>query len=280
MTAASAPNFDYIARPYRWLEYLTLGTALTRCRNTFLAQLGDRRHALVLGDGDGRFLARLLSANSRLYADAVDISPAMLRLLARRAHAAHPTAATRLRTFQTSALNFDAPSEIPYDLVVTHFFLDCFTRSELDLLVRRLRSHLAPGALWVLSDFRIPHGPLRWPARALIRSLYCAFRILTGLRTDRLPDYTATLTSAGFVRTARQLSFGGILGAELWVLSRSRPARETPNRRIFPNMQLPPQKHTPHVPDPVPDPEPASPSLPGPDPGVYHPDKPTPPKPR
>jgi hypothetical protein len=36
-------------------------------------------------------------------------------------------------------------------------------------------------------------------------------------------------------------------------------------------MQLPPQRlKVPEIADPVPDPEPASPSLPGPDPGVFH----------
>ena len=36
---------------------------------------------------------------------------------------------------------------------------------------------------------------------------------------------------------------------------------------------LPPQRSSSRpIDDPVPDPEPASPSLPGPDPGVFHPD--------
>ena len=221
MTPAPAPNFDRIARPYRWLEYLTLGLALVRCRNRFLPRLADRRHALILGDGDGRFLARLLASNPHLCADAVDISPAMLRVLTRRAHASHPTAASRLRTHQTSALTFDPPNAAPYDLVVTHFFLDCFTQPELDALVSRLRPHLAPGALWVLCDFRIPVGALRWPARALVRFLYFAFRILTGLRTTRLPDHAVALKSAGFTRNSQHLSLGGILTAELWLLSGS-----------------------------------------------------------
>ena len=45
-----------------------------------------------------------------------------------------------------------------------------------------------------------------------------------------------------------------------------------PTRRGWeytPAMQLPPQR-LPAIPDPVPDPEPASPSLPEPDPGVFH----------
>ena len=67
-------NFDRIARPYRWLEYLSLGRALERCRFHFLPRLRDCRRALVLGDGDGRFTAKLLDANPSVQVDAVDIS--------------------------------------------------------------------------------------------------------------------------------------------------------------------------------------------------------------
>ena len=80
----SPPNFDRIARPYRWLEYLTLGRALERCRLHFLPQLTDRTQALILGDGDGRFLAALVDQNHILTAAAVDTSATMLELLRTR----------------------------------------------------------------------------------------------------------------------------------------------------------------------------------------------------
>jgi SAM-dependent methyltransferase len=215
------PSFDRIARPYRWLEYLAFGPALTRCRNHFLPALAGRRHALILGDGDGRFTAGLLAYNPHLHADAVDISPAMLALLTRRAHAAHPTAQARLRCHVADACTF-APAGC-YDLVVTHFFLDCLTQPDLSNLAARLRPHLTPNALWLVSDFRIPTGPLRWPARALVRSLYLSFRILTGLLTTRLPDHAAALTSADLTRTTQQLSLGGVLTTELWASPTSAP---------------------------------------------------------
>src|SRR5206468_3304021 len=55
------PNFNLIARPYRALEHLTFGPALQRTRTHFLPLLADRQNALILGDGDGRFTAALLS---------------------------------------------------------------------------------------------------------------------------------------------------------------------------------------------------------------------------
>lgn len=249
----AAVDFNHIARPYRWLEYLTFGRSLERCRFHFLGQLYPCRSALVLGDGDGRFLARLLAADPGLHADAVDSSRVMLHLLRQRTHAAIDNARTRLRVHHTSALHF-APDH-SYDLVVTHFFLDCLTSAEIATLVARLVPHLQPGALWLVSDFSIPSGAMRWPARAIVRLLYLAFRLITGLRVTRLPDHAAALAAAGFTRTTRHLSLGCLLFSELW--------------EYTPAMQLPPQR-PPAIPDPVPDPEPASPSLPEPDPGVFH----------
>jgi SAM-dependent methyltransferase len=265
---APTPNFNRIARPYRWLEFLTLGSALTRCRNHFLPQLTTRREALLFGDGDGRFLARLLAANPALQADAVDISATMLQLLTRNARRAHPTASTRVRTHPTNALTFTPPR--PYDLIVTHFFLDCLTQSELDQFTAHLTPHLIPNALWLVSDFRIPSGPMRFPAHALIRLLYFAFRILTGLRTTALPDHAAALTAAGITLTAQHRSLAGLLTTELWAY-KIQPYAPAPQPEYTPSMQLPPQRpKTPSPPDPVPDPEPPSPSLAEPDPGVFH----------
>lgn len=208
------PDFDRIARPYRWLEYVTLGRALERCRSYYLPQLCDRHHALVLGDGDGRFLAQLLAENPDLRADAVDMSAAMLRLLRQRSEAAAPDAKNRLRIHHANALTFPVAGN--YDLVATHFFLDCLSQAELDRLVARVAPALAPGALWLVSDFRIPAGLMRLPALALVRGLYFAFRVLTGLRRNRLPDHATPLMQAGLVRVARQHSFAGVLTTELW----------------------------------------------------------------
>ena len=207
------PNFNFIARPYRWLEYLTLGKALENCRAYFLPQLRNCRRALVLGDGDGRFLRALLAANPQLHAEAADASATMLQLLRRNCRAS----AGRLETHHASALDF--PPTGPYDLVVTHFFLDCLSQREVDTLAARIAPSLAPQALWLISDFRIPSGFMRLPARLLVRSLYFAFRILTGLRTTRLPDHSSALASAGMIPVAYRHSLAGLLTTELWQFS-------------------------------------------------------------
>ncbi len=208
------PNFDKIARPYRWLEYLTLGKTLESCRLHFLPQLLDRRHALVLGDGDGRFLAQLLKHNPSLRADAVDSSAVMLQLLRQRCEATSPNTGGRLCTYHQDALT--SPLKDSYDLIVTHYFLDCLTQPELNTLITRIAPALSPGALWLISDFRVPTGPMRLPAKLLIRSLYLAFRLLTGLRTTHLPDHVTPLKKSGLTRISHQHRLAGLLTTELW----------------------------------------------------------------
>src|ERR1700735_883293 len=103
-TMRGQPNFDHIARPYRWLEYITLGRALEQCRLHYLPSLLNRKRALVLGDGDGRFLAQLLAQNPHLHAHAIDTSATMLQLLRHRCEAVAPNASARLNTHPYAAL--------------------------------------------------------------------------------------------------------------------------------------------------------------------------------
>jgi ubiquinone/menaquinone biosynthesis C-methylase UbiE len=209
------PNFDLIARPYRWLEHLTLGRTLERCRLHYLPNLLQQRQALILGDGDGRFLAQLLARNPRLQADAVDTSATMLQLLRKRCELSAPNASVRLQTHHANALTFSIETK-SYDLVVTHFLLDCLTQPELEDLITRITPSLTPGALWLVSDFRIPGGPMRLPAKFIVRALYLAFRVLTGLRTTHLPSHTTPLTKAGLTQIAHHYHLAGLLFTELW----------------------------------------------------------------
>ena len=207
------PNFDPVARIYRFAEYLALGPLLQRTRTHFLADLPPRHQAFVLGDGDGRFLARLLDRRPHLGALAVDTSATMLRLLRRRCQ----PFLHRVRTLQASALTVTPAPDT--DLIVTHFFLDCLTQPELTSLAQNLAAQTAPGTLWLLSDFAVPQTPIVRPLAALyIRSLYLAFRLLTGLRVTHLPDPQAALAAAGFTRIARHEFLLGVLYTEIWQL--------------------------------------------------------------
>jgi hypothetical protein len=217
------PDFNRLARLYRWMELASFGPWLMRSRCAFLDQMRGSRAALVFGDGDGRFTARLLNQNPLVHIDAADASQAMLLALFRNAgiHSA------RVRTHQADARTWHPPSP-PYDLIVTHFFLDCLTTDEIAALATRLGPCVTHSALWVVSEFAIPGG---WfghlVARPIIAGLYLAFRLLTGLRVRRLPEHRKALHQAGFTLLLQHSLLGGLLVSELWQpaaeIAKSRP---------------------------------------------------------
>ena len=198
-------NCDWIAPHYWWIERLGMGRALERRRRWFLPRLMDARRALVLGDGDGRFLRELLRHNPVVHADYVDLSARMLDLARHKAGAGRVT----FRRVDALAADFAAAE---YDLIATHFFLDCFDQAELDTLVSKIAAAAAPGARWVVSEFRTPTVP----ARLLVSALYLFFRITTGLRTRRLVDHGPILRSHGFRLIDASQARGAFVVSELW----------------------------------------------------------------
>jgi len=206
-------NFDRLARVYRWMEFVTFGPALNRCRCRYVDQLGDCRTALVLGDGDGRFTARLLQANPAIRIDAVDASPAMLDALLRQAGPGR----NRVRTHLADARSW-SPAGQSYDLIVTHFFLDCLTTDEVVRLAARLLSCTTSRTLWVVSEFAIPRqGFGRAMAQLIVAALYWAFGRLTGLPVHSLPAYREALSKEGFTLRREDHPVWGLLSSEVWL---------------------------------------------------------------
>jgi ubiquinone/menaquinone biosynthesis C-methylase UbiE len=278
------PRFDRVARIYRAMEYLSFGPLLERCRFFHLPRLGAAQRALVMGDGDGRFIARLLAEHEDMRADAVDLSPAMLGLL--RGRVVARGALGRLTVACADARAFTPPAR-NYNLVVTHFFLDCLTTEEAAQLIARVRPRLAPGAVWLVSEFAVPpQGHLRRRlAQSLIASLYAAFRLLTGLRVRSIPAWRDLLGQAGFAPVAAHAWLGGILVSELWQLAETTApapsdshvgvkhsrhpgphAASTPGIDPAPSPFPPPEPEPDPAPGPEPDPDPYPGPIPTPQP--------------
>ena len=59
-----AVSFDSIAPAYRTLETIAFGGALQRARVACLGEIGTPRRALIVGEGNGRFLCELLRRSS------------------------------------------------------------------------------------------------------------------------------------------------------------------------------------------------------------------------
>lgn len=203
-------NCDRIARFYRWFEYAAFGRELERRRFRFLPDVSGAHRALVLGDGDGRFLAQLLGVAPAVHVELVDSSGVMLDLARRHAGPLRVT----YHHSDARALALPAPA---FDLVVTHFFLDCLDRDDLQKLIHRVAQATQPGATWLISEFRQPATGWRaaW-AWLWLRTLYFFFRLTTGLKVRHLTDHRPLLTERGFHLEQTEEVWFGLLASELW----------------------------------------------------------------
>jgi len=206
-------NFDLVAPHYRWMEFVLAGRKLQRCRTTFLDRVGSPQNVLSVGEGNGRFVevCRRRLPNARI--TVVDSSSCMLS--AARARLAR-RGVDRVDFVQTNALEWKSEGNL-FDLIVTHFFLDCFRPDQLPQVVANLAATTAPNATWLLADFQIPpRGVRHYRARIIHALMYVFFRVATRLPAKRLTPPDDFLKSHNFVLQERQTSDWGLLRTDLW----------------------------------------------------------------
>ena len=210
---ASMANFDGVAGIYKTLEYIAFGRALESARFEYLARLRHCRRVLIVGEGDGRFLERLVQVAPDATIRCVDSSAAMLVRAERRLD---PSARVRV-TFERADVRDLHVAPHAYDAIVTLFLLDCLSPGEVAQAVRTLGDGLQPDGLWLFADFSIPaRGWQRLRAIAWVRFLYAFFRWRAGLRVRDLPPTERILADAGFrVRESRTFQ-RGLLKASLY----------------------------------------------------------------
>lgn len=206
-------NADPIAPWYRWIEYVAFGRSLEHHRFLFLDRLANAHNILVMGEGDGRTLARLVHIAPGAQIDVVESSAGMIELARGRVPKCEKV---HFHQLDAASSHLSAVAA-KVDGVVTSFFLDCFDEAAARRIVGSLVQSLSPGGLWLMNDFAIPpSGWRRWNARAWIWVMYRFFRLTTGLGASKLPPIDAILSDAGLRLVESRSSFGAMIVSQVW----------------------------------------------------------------
>jgi ubiquinone/menaquinone biosynthesis C-methylase UbiE len=208
-------SFDALAPHYRWMEWILAGEKLQRCRTAFLSQVKESRNVLIVGEGNGRFLLECRRQLPGAHITVVDASAAMLSA-ARERLKRSGLSGNAVEFVHADALSWQ-PASHAYDLIVTHFFLDCFPSEPLEKVVNNLARGAAPQAKWLLADFQIPaHGFGRLRAQIIHAMMYAFFRLATRLPARHLASPDEFLRAQKFVLQERKTSDWGLLHSDLW----------------------------------------------------------------
>lgn len=205
-------NFDPLARCYRLLERLTFGATLQRARTAHLATVApSAKNVLIIGEGDGRFLKAFRQYNPTAIVTVLDASSAMLSLARDRTRHLGPT------TYLRADIRHHPLSPAAYDLIVTHFLLDCFTVENARRIAAVLARAASPGARWLISDFHLPSAGLpRLHARIWLTAMYSFFHLTTRLEAQKLVNIRQLLENTGFRLEAVQTYRMDLIHAEVY----------------------------------------------------------------
>jgi ubiquinone/menaquinone biosynthesis C-methylase UbiE len=197
-------SFDSLAPLYRTLETIVFGSALQRARVALLDETRGCKAALLVGEGNGRFLAALIAAQRDIRITCVEQSSKMIELA--RASLSN---SNRVHFIQANVLAVEMGTV--HDLIVTNFFLDCFNDEQLAKVIAKLAAIATDDAKWIVTDFTAA-----WQGKPLVAIMYLFFRIVAGISGSHLPDYAPVLAQHGFQCVTARSFFAGIVRTEMW----------------------------------------------------------------
>jgi ubiquinone/menaquinone biosynthesis C-methylase UbiE len=208
-------SFDILASHYRWMERLLAGNKLQRCRRQFLDTISPPNRALLVGEGNGRFVVEFLKRFPEAEVVCLDASDKMLAE-AQRAIEAAGLKSNAVTFVRADIFDWQPPRQ-KFDLIVTNFFLDCFTPEQIELVVQKLASVAEEKCDWLLADFcEPPRGWRKWRAHWILTSMYLFFRFATKLPANHLAPPDDAVQKNGFVLANRVSYDCGLLHADLW----------------------------------------------------------------
>lgn len=222
-------NYDRIAANYDRLSRLVFGKSIVRAQQALLTYVTSPARVLIVGGGTGWILeemAKLYTAG--LVIDYVEISSNMLDL-ARKRDFKH----NQVTFIHAGIEDYAAPAQ--YDVIMTPFLFDNFSRERARVVFRKLDKMLKNGALWLFTDFHIDKNLHRIWQKTLLRSMYVFFKNISHVEADQLPDMPLHFDDNGYYLTFETFHFGGFIRSAAYRKSGDGGSAPTENKPLVEN---------------------------------------------
>lgn len=194
-------GFDRVASYYDFLARLAFGKSIIDAQEYFLSEIREGDRILMLGGGTGWILESIFKVTKPGVIWYVDNAKRMVEK-------------SQSRNVDSSKIHFihgtfeSIPPDLKVDVVITNFFLDIFSKDELQKLIEDIKSKMKPQGTWLCSDF-VDTG--KWRHKMLLRSMYLFFRITANVKTISLPDWEGNLLTEGFVSFKEKTFWNGFI---------------------------------------------------------------------
>ena len=175
-------NFNAIAPFYDRLCQLVFGQKVKKAQIESLAFIPPNSTILIAGGGTGWILDEIAQKfPSGLNITYIDKSSEMIRLSKKRNYALNTI------EFINEDIEDVRLSHQKYNVILTPFFLDCFSQSIFQSIFKKLDDSLMPGGLWLNVDFYLSAASKQWQ-KVLIKIMYVFFRMTCKIEASKLPS--------------------------------------------------------------------------------------------
>jgi tRNA (cmo5U34)-methyltransferase len=189
-------GFNRLAAIYDYLLLIPPGKGFIKSQEALLPLLPPKKSCLIIGGGTGTFLKTLVTSEKVQHIVYLDISDKMLAVAsAKISNLAHKCTVE----FRRGSLE-DIKKDETFDLIITNFFLDLFTREEVQAWLSFIDKHLSDNGLFYFTDLQYSTGKTfkKRLQHFYIQFLYVFFRSLTAIKGKSLIDLRTEIRQSGF----------------------------------------------------------------------------------
>ncbi|HEY5746393.1 MAG TPA: class I SAM-dependent methyltransferase [Chryseolinea sp.] len=212
MEQQSLKGFDRLAPVYDRFAHLVYGSAIREAQLFFLKAIPPTANVLILGGGTGWLLADLFEIHPECKVCYIEASSKML------AQAQQQLSPGKKDQVQFILGTEDSiPVTVPFDAVITAFYLDLFSPDTLRRIIDKINAVLTPVSVWLVADF-IP--PKVWWQKVLLKIMYIFFRRFCGIEARHLPPWEQAMVAGKWRAEGEKLFFHGFIKSVRYSLSR------------------------------------------------------------
>lgn len=178
-------DFNAIAPFYDWLCKLVFGKRVENAQIEALKFIPANSTILIVGGGTGWILDEISRKHPYgLTITYIDASSKMIQLSKNR-NPARNTIAFIIDTIENVSLPYQH-----YDIIITPFFLDCFSATTVSHILKKLDHTLKINGLWLNIDFYLSSESKYWQ-KITLKIMYSFFRLLCHIEASKLPPVSA-----------------------------------------------------------------------------------------
>lgn len=141
-------NFNFIAPYYDYLARVIFRDRLMKAKCSLLPILKERQKVLILGGGTGELLEQINRLNTPFEITFLESSKKMISIAKKRRLGSQVSV-----EFIESSI-FDFKDVDVFDVVITNFFLDVFTTTDLKKVIELIILSLKEKGKWIVTDFQ------------------------------------------------------------------------------------------------------------------------------